>query len=100
MIQSAMVGDHSHALTRFTGTHFELNFQDGSPKEFGENGTTNEEQLEVLILRLRSLQEMDEGKFACRENEVAIAGLVQAKTALEWRTANRVQRGVEGTDTP
>lgn len=56
------------------------------------DGTTNEEVLEVLIDRLQYLN----GKFPCRENSIAITKLEEALMWLNKRTADRVKRGVEG----
>jgi hypothetical protein len=61
-----------------------------------QSGTTNEEVLRVLIHRLEALN----GKAACRENELALGNLRTALALLEARTADRKQRGVEGTPKP
>ena len=58
------------------------------------DGTTNEEVIEVLIDRLNNLN----GKFPCRENSLAITKLEEALMWLNKRTADRVKRGVEGTN--
>lgn len=57
------------------------------------DGTTNEEVLEVLIDRLNYLDD----KFPCRENAIAITKLLEALMWLKTRTADRLKRGVEGT---
>jgi hypothetical protein len=57
-----------------------------------QDGTTNEEVLKVLIHRLHYLQ----GKFPCRENDIALTHIESALMWLEKRTADRVKRGVEG----
>ena len=77
-----------------------IHFQDGPVKEFGVNGVTNEEIIEVVIARIESLNDMDGGKFRCRENSLAITKLEEALMWLQRRTANRVARGVEGTLVP
>lgn len=56
------------------------------------DGTTNEEVISVLVDRLNYLN----GKFPCRENSLAITKLQEAFFWLQFRTANRVARGVEG----
>jgi hypothetical protein len=56
------------------------------------DGTTNEELLDVLINRMNYLQ----GKFPCRENAIAITNLEQALMWLNKRTNDRVKRQVEG----
>jgi hypothetical protein len=56
------------------------------------DGTTNEELLEVLIDRMNYLQ----GKFPCRENAIVITKLQESLMWLEKRTADRKKRNVEG----
>jgi hypothetical protein len=90
-------GKRSPALTNFFGLGIKLFFQDGPIREHGTNGTTNEEVIQVLIDRIASLNEMEDGKYACRENEWAILHLKVALQCLELRTAKRLERGVEGT---
>lgn len=66
-------------------------------KEGGEtvhDGTTNEAVLQVLIHRLEVLEE----KMPSEHNQKAIASLKEALAQLEARTADREERGVEGTD--
>ncbi len=58
------------------------------------DGTTNEELLKVLIDRLNYLQE----KFPCRENAIVITKLEESLMWLNYRTAQRLARGVEGTN--
>lgn len=59
------------------------------------DGVTKEAVLEVLIDRLTYLN----GKMPSEYNEVAIDRLNDALRALNARTAERVERGVEGTHT-
>lgn len=56
------------------------------------DGTTNEEVIEVLIDRLNVLNK----KFPCRENSLAITKLDEALLWLNKRTADRIKRNVEG----
>lgn len=56
------------------------------------DGTTNEELIEVLIDRLTYLN----AKFPCRENSSAITKLDEALMWLEKRTRDRIKRNVEG----
>lgn len=56
------------------------------------DGTTNEEVLEMLIDRMYSLQ----NKFPCRENSIVITNLEESLMWLNKRTADRQKRGVEG----
>ena len=65
---------------------------DGEFKTIQE-GTTNEAVIEVLIHRIKFLNE----KMACRENSLAITKLEEALHWLNARTAERKARGVEGT---
>jgi len=57
------------------------------------DGTTNEEVLEVLINRLQVLI----AKLPSRETSIAITKLEEALMWLNKRTADRVKRNVEGT---
>ena len=56
------------------------------------DGTTNEEVLEILIDRMYYLND----KFPCRENSIAITKLEEALMWLNKRTQDRINRGVEG----
>lgn len=76
-----------------------IQFIEKAPKEEGStemvtinNGTTNEEVLEMLINRMNYLN----SKFPCRENSIAITNLEQALMWLNKRTEDRKKRGVEG----
>ena len=57
------------------------------------DGTTNEEVLEVLINRLQVLS----AKLPSRETSIAITKLEEALMWLNKRTQDRLKRGVEGT---
>jgi hypothetical protein len=70
-------------------------FQNGPINENGINGITQEVLLEIVADRLRSFQA---GKFACRENAVALTHIETAQLWLQKRTLERMQRGVEGTN--
>lgn len=70
-------------------------FQCGPVAEVGLNGTTIEAVTDVLIRRLQGFQA---GKFACRENALAITKLEEAQHWLRHRTWLREQQGVEGTN--
>lgn len=59
------------------------------------DGTTNEEVLEMLIDRIKYLQ----AKFPCKENACCITHLEEGLMWLEKRTKDRVKRGVEGKHT-
>ena len=56
-----------------------------------QDGTTNEELLEVLIHRLGVLS----SKFPSRENSIAITKIQEALMWLNKRTTDRLKRGVE-----
>lgn len=56
------------------------------------DGTTNEEILEMLINRMGYLQ----SKFPCRENAIVITKLEESLMWLNKRTSDRVKRNVEG----
>lgn len=56
------------------------------------DGTTNEEMIEVLIHRMIYLQ----NKFSCKENAMTITKLEEALLWQNKRTADRIKRQVEG----
>src|SRR5688572_26669899 len=56
------------------------------------DGTTNEEVLEMLIDRMKYLQ----AKFPCKENACCITHLEEGLMWLEKRTRDRQKRCVEG----
>lgn len=64
------------------------------------NGAFVEGVIEAAIGRLRFYQTATGGKFACRENAIALTHLETALLWLEKRTADREARQVEGTHTP
>lgn len=71
-----------------------INFQNGPIAEFGTNGLTHEVLLAIIEDRLLGFQS---GPYACRENAVALTKVQEAMMWLNKRTADRVDRGVEGT---
>ena len=56
------------------------------------DGTTNEEVLDMLINRMYYLQ----NKFPCRENSIVITKLEESLMWLNKRTQDRIKRNVEG----
>lgn len=60
--------------------------------EVGVNGVQAVDMLEYVKYLFESLNEA----FPCKENEWTIAKIVDAIQWQEARTANRIQRGVEG----
>ena len=92
--------DHKYELASFEGgTPQTLQFIEKVPVAEGStelktvnDGTTNEEVLEVLIDRTNGLYK----KFPSRETALAITKMEEALLWLNRRTANRKVRGVEG----
>lgn len=60
-----------------------IEFQHGSPNEYGRNGLTNETLLAILIDRTKNLH----ANTPCPENDIAIAHLEGALAAFEERSA-------------
>lgn len=79
---------------QYASTSTEIFFQNGPINEAGLNGLTQEVLLAIVADRLRSFQA---GKFACRENALALTKIEEAQHWLHSRTLARMQRGVEGT---
>ena len=77
------------------GCRYILHFQNGPVQHRSDmNGITNEALLAVVIDRMRGFQS---GKFACRDNAVALTKMEEAMMWLQKRTRDRMARGVEGT---
>jgi len=85
-----------------------LRFQNGPiTKPQDMNGITNEALIAVAIDRMRGFQfgrkpdgsfdESVRGKYACRENALALTHLEEALMWLQKRTRDRMARGVEGS---
>lgn len=72
----------------------EINFQKGPVKESGLNGILEEVLMAVLVDRYQSFQE---GKYACRENAIALTHLQDAQNWSRRRADSRARRGVLGT---
>jgi len=95
----AVIEGHRYELDNFEGKGSQvLQFIHKETNEEGdfvtiEEGTTNEEVLEVLINRIEYLN----NKMWCRENELARVHLEEALRWLHRRTKARVEAGVEGT---
>lgn len=75
-------------------TELTILFQNGPINENGVNGITQEVLLAIVADRLRAFQA---GKFACRENALALTKIEEAMQWLHARTRARMVRGVEGT---
>ena len=69
-------------------------FQEGPITQVGPNGCQIEDVIDVVIERLRGFQR---GPFRCRENELAIQKLEEARLWLSQRNWTRQAQGVEGT---
>lgn len=93
-------GNASHVYEVISGMNGErtdvqvIRFQNGPIGEVGVNGLTNEALLAIVADRLEGFQS---SKWACLENEEALAHVKDALVALESRTSKRLARGVEGT---
>lgn len=70
-----------------------IQFQEGTRKEMGNNGLLVEEALSQCVDKLNQYQ----SEVPCRENAIAITHIETAILWLEKRTQDRVSRGVEGT---
>lgn len=70
-----------------------IQFQHGLIGEDGANGIFNEHLLELLIIRLRSLNE----RLPCREGSLAITKVEEALLWLIRRTQLREEQHVENT---
>jgi len=97
MVHPQDMSGHHYLIDNFkdSETFQEIRFYKMQGVDTAEvDGITSEEVLKVLIDRLNKL---NEGKFRCRQNSLAIIKLEEALLWLNHRTAERVARGVEGT---
>lgn len=85
-------------------TGFSINWQNGPLGRGSErhepNGAFVEGVIEAARQRIDFYQKASGGKFACRENALAITKLEEALHWLNARTQAREKRKVEGTNTP
>jgi len=70
-----------------------VKFQKGPVAEEGVNGGFMEDLLVIVVDRLEGFQA---GDFACRENALALTKIQEALHWLNHRTADRIERNVEG----
>lgn len=84
-----------------TGVGIIITWQDGplgrGTEKQEPNGAFVEGVIQAAIGRLRFYQSASNGKFACRENAIALTKLEEALMWLEKRTTDREARAVEGT---
>ncbi len=95
-----LIEGHKYELDGFEDKNNTQNIQfiqkekDGKSNELItiNDGTTNEEVLEMLINRMEYLQ----GRFPCKENAIVITNLQESLMWLNKRTQDRIKRNVEG----
>lgn len=75
------------------GTVTHLKFQNGSPKEMGVNGVSNEAVIAAVLHHLKG----QDKAVPSRESKKAIEHLTKALDLLESRVVKRIERGVNGT---
>lgn len=73
-----------------------IKLQNGNFAEFGHNGIFTEH---LLVIARDCLKRFNTSKYACQENTLAINNINNALMWLNKRTAERVKRGVYGTET-
>lgn|SRR3990167_2317938 len=85
------------------GTGMDIMWQAGplgrDLERIAPNGAFVETVIAAAKQRIEFYQSASKGKFACRENAVAITKLDAALMWLDKRTKDREQRQVEGTHT-
>lgn len=75
-----------------------VQFQDGARNEEDSvNGVLDTDLLEIVRDRLKGFQE---GKFATRENAIALTHIEEALLWMNKRVEDRIERNVLGTDKP
>ena len=80
-----------------------IDWQDGPLgrdwKNATPNGTFVDDVIEAARQRIEFYQKAAGGRFACRENSIAITKLEEALHWLQSRRDSREKRGVQGTHT-
>lgn len=80
------------------GPGISIEWQNGPLAVDGERREPNGAFVETLIaITKERIEHYQQSKFACEDNATAISHLQHALEALEHRTIEREQRGVEGT---
>jgi hypothetical protein len=80
------------------GVGLSISWQNGPLAVDGERKEPNGAFVETVIrAALQRIYEYNDTKFRCRENSLAITHLEEALHWLHARTADRENRGVEGT---
>jgi hypothetical protein len=75
-----------------------IQFQNGARHEWGSMfGVLDTDLLEIVRDRLKGFQE---GKFATRENAIALTHIEEALLWMNKRVEDRIERNVLGTDKP
>ena len=90
------LGGESHTFLRFDKNCILFKLQDGPIKEVGVNGCQIDFILNVVMALLQGANE----KFPHAENEKAMDHIMKAWQALQRRTKERTERGVEGYEKP
>ena len=82
------------------GCGIKIEFQNGALGRGADRKEPNGAFVETVIdIARQRIAFYQEGKFACRENAIAITKLEEALMWLNKRTADREARQVEGTHT-
>ena len=75
-----------------------IQFQNGARHEWGSMlGVLDTDLLEIVRDRLQGFQQ---GKFATRENAIALTHIEEALLWMNKRVEDRIERNVLGTDKP
>ena len=77
-----------------SGPGFACSWQNGPVGDGRKTGAFVEDLIGACTQRLRFYQD---SRFACEENAEALDALTDALTSLDRRTAERIERSVEGT---
>ncbi len=87
-------GTSDSDLKLYEGPSWEIKWQNGA-MELGRNGAITEEILDALIEHLSFFQR---GKYACRENALAVTKLEEAKHWVLHRKQLREAQNVKGRE--
>lgn len=85
---------NSFVYVRHDKNSISFTIQNGPIGENGVNGC----QVDTLVETVRLIVHGLNKKFPCRENSLVVTKLEEALHWLQHRKANRIERGVEGTN--
>lgn len=96
-LDKAASGEDSEQQPPIMASFINIQLQDGPIKENGVNGCQIDDIVQYCRDKIEHFNTMENRKFSCRENAMAITKLDEALMWLQRRNENRVADDTEGT---